>query len=115
MKNHRVVVSKHGGPEVLRLIEEDLPEPGTGEARVRVLAAGVSAYDLMFRRSKLLPGTPRIPFTLGLDVVGVVDKLGEGVSAVELGSTVAFWMLSSFGGYSEYVARTGQEAPGLRS
>ncbi len=45
MKNHRIVVSHRGGPEVLEVVEEDLPEPQAGEVRVRVLAAGVSAYD----------------------------------------------------------------------
>ena len=49
-KNHRVVVTRHGGPEVLRVVADDLPEPGPGEVRVRVMAAGVSAYDLMHRR-----------------------------------------------------------------
>ena len=73
LKNHRVVVSQYGEPDVLQIVEEDLPEPQPGEVRVKVLAAGVSAYDLMFRRSRTLPGTPRVPFTLGEDVVGVVD------------------------------------------
>lgn len=105
MKYRRVVVSAHGGPEVLKVVQEDRPEPGAGEARVRVLAAGVSAYDLMFRRSGVLPGTPRVPFTLGEDVVGVVDALGEGVSTLELGQVVAgaTFSLGVGGGYSEYV------------
>ena len=90
MRNHRVVVSRHGGPEVLQAIEEPIPEPQAGEARVRVLAAGVSAYDLMFRSSGLLPGTPKPPFTIGEDFVGVVDKLGKGVSTVELGQRMAW-------------------------
>ena len=55
-KYHRVVVTQHGGPDVLQVVEEDLPEPRAGEVRVKVLAAGVSAYDLMFRRSGSLPG-----------------------------------------------------------
>ena len=46
-KHHRVVVTRHGGPDVLQVVEEALPEPQAGEARVKVLAAGVSAYDLM--------------------------------------------------------------------
>lgn len=105
MKHHRVVVSRHGGPEVLKAIEEDLPEPQTGEIRVKVLAAGVSAYDLMFRRSGKLPGTPRVPFTLGEDVVGLVDKLDDGVSGFELGQMVAgaTFSLGVGGGYAEYV------------
>jgi NADPH:quinone reductase-like Zn-dependent oxidoreductase len=88
MKNHRVVVTRHGGPEVLQVVAEELPEPQAGEVRVKVLAAGISAYDLMLRRSGALPGTPAVPHTPGEDVVGVVDKLGDGVSAVEPGQRV---------------------------
>ena len=55
MNNHRVVVTRHGGPEVLQMVAEPLPEPQAGEVRVRVLAAGVSAYDLMHRSSGALP------------------------------------------------------------
>ncbi|MFC1923731.1 alcohol dehydrogenase catalytic domain-containing protein, partial [Chloroflexota bacterium] len=111
MKNHRVVVSRHGGPEVLQVVEEDLPEPGAGEVRVKVLAAGISAYDLMFRRSGRLPGTPRVPFTLGEDVVGVVDKLGEEVSTVEPGQMVAggTWALGVGGGYAEFICLPASE------
>ncbi|MBC8446088.1 MAG: alcohol dehydrogenase catalytic domain-containing protein, partial [Chloroflexi bacterium] len=111
MKHHRVVVTRHGGPDVLQVVEEDLPEPRAGEVRVKVLAAGVSAYDLMFRRSGSLPGTPRVPFTLGEDVVGVVDKLGEGVSTVEAGQTVAgaTFCLGVGGRYSEVICLPASE------
>ena len=111
MKHHRVVVSRHGGPDVLQVIEEDRPEPQPGEVRVKVLAAGVSAYDLMFRRSGRLPGTPRVPFTPGEDIVGVVDKLGEGVSTVEPGQTVAgaTFSLGVGGGYAEFICLPASE------
>jgi NADPH:quinone reductase-like Zn-dependent oxidoreductase len=115
MKHHRVVVTRHGGPEVLQVVEEDLPEPRAGEVRVRVLAAGVSAYDLMLRRSGSLPGAPRLPFTPGVDIVGAVDKLGEGVSTVEPGQRVAASV--SGGGYAEYICLPDSELvpvpPGL--
>jgi len=105
LKNHRVVVTKHGGPDVLRLIEEDLPEPKTGEVRVKVLAAGISAYDLMHRDSGKLPGTPKPPFTLGEDIVGTVDKMGDGVVSLEPGQMVAgaTFCLGLGSGYAEYV------------
>jgi len=105
MKHHRVVVSRHGGPEVLQVVEEDIPEPEAGEVRVKVLAAGVSAFDLIYRRWGRLPGSPRLPFTLGEDVVGVVDKLGTGVSSLEPGQTVAggTGFLGVGGGYAEYI------------
>ncbi|MCA9620735.1 MAG: zinc-binding dehydrogenase [Myxococcales bacterium] len=103
--SHRVVVARHGGPEVLTLVETPIPEPGPGEVRIRVLAAGVSAYDLMFRRSGALPGTPRLPFTPGEDVVGIVDAIGPGVSTLEVGRRVAGYTrsLGVGGGYAEHL------------
>jgi len=105
MKHHRVVVARHGGPDVLRAVEEDVPEPQVGEVRVKVQAAGVAALDPVFRRSGSLPGSPRVPFTPGADIVGVVDKLGEGVSTVEPGERVAGWTFGHGGGYAEYICR----------
>lgn len=105
LRNRRVVVSRHGGPDVLQVVEEDLPEAGAGEVRVRVLAAGVSAFDLIYRRWGHLPGSPPLPFAPGEDVVGVVDELGDGVSTLELGQLVAggTWTLGVGGGYAEFV------------
>ncbi|MBN1658261.1 MAG: zinc-binding dehydrogenase [Anaerolineae bacterium] len=110
-KYRRVIVTRYGGPDVLQVMEEDLPEPGASEVRVRVLAAGVSAYDLMFRRSGRLPGTPRPPFTLGEDVAGVVDAVGEGVTALVPGQIVAgaTFCLGVGGGYSEFVCLPASE------
>ena len=98
-------MTNHCGPDVKQNEEEDLPEPQDGEVRVKVLAAGVSAYDLMFRRSGIFPGTPRVPFTLGEDIVGLADKLGEGVTDIEVGQMVAgpTFSLGFGGGYTEYV------------
>jgi NADPH2:quinone reductase len=107
MKHKRVVVTRHGGPEVLQVVEEDIPEPQAGEVRLKVLAAGVSAYDLMHRRSGSLPGTPRVPFTPGEDIVGVVDKLGEGVSTFEPGQRVAGYPRG--GGYAEFICQPTDE------
>jgi NADPH:quinone reductase-like Zn-dependent oxidoreductase len=111
MKHQRVVVSRHGAPDVLQVVEEECPEPQAGEVRVRVLAAGVSAYDLMFRQSGRLPGTPKPPFTLGEDVVGTVDKLGEEVARFEIGQIVAAstFSLGVGGGYAEHVCMQADE------
>jgi NADPH:quinone reductase-like Zn-dependent oxidoreductase len=111
--NHRVVVTRHGGPDVLQVVEEDLPEPQADEVRVKVLAAGVSAYDLMQRRSGSLPGTPSVPYTPGEDIVGVVDKLGEGVSGVELGQKVAGYPRG--GGYAEFICLPTSDLVPVRS
>lgn len=103
-RNHRIVVARRGGPDVLQVVEDDLPEPQLGEARVRVLAAGVSAYDVMVRAHRF-PGNPRPPYTPGEDFVGAVDALGAGVSTVEIGQRVAGWTFGDAGTYAEYVTR----------
>jgi NADPH:quinone reductase-like Zn-dependent oxidoreductase len=106
--HHRVVVTRHGGPDVLQVVEEDIPEPRAGEVRVKVLVAGISGYDLMDRRYSF-PGGPLVPYTPGQDVVGVVDKLGEGVSAVEPGQEVAGFTFGDAGGYAEFICRPASE------
>src|SRR5690242_12020224 len=75
MKFWHVVVRRTGGPEVMQLVEDDLPTPAIGQARVKVLAADVSFSDVNLRRGRY-PGGPRPPFTPGYAMVGVVDQLG---------------------------------------
>ncbi len=100
MRHTRVVVTHYGGPDALRVVEEECPEPKHGEVRVRVLAAGVSLPDIMAREG-VHPETPPVPFTPGWDLVGVVDRLGGGVSGIEAGQTVA--ALPIHGAYAELV------------
>src|SRR5262249_26157500 len=71
-----------------RVVEEECPEPKHGEVRVRVLAAGVSLPDVMMREG-IHPETPNLPFTPGWDLVGVVDRLGDGVSGFQSRQIVA--------------------------
>jgi NADPH2:quinone reductase len=82
------------------VVEEECPEPKKGEVRVRVLAAGVSLPDIMAREG-IHPETPRVPFTPGWDLVGVVDRLGNDVSAIEQGQIVAALPIN--GAYAEFV------------
>lgn len=84
----RVLVDHYGGPEVLRLVEEDDPRPGLGEVRVRVLAAGVSFTDSQLRAGTYLPGAPKPPFTPGYELVGVVEELGPGCSRLHTGDRI---------------------------
>ncbi len=101
-RNHRVVVTSRGGPDVLQLIEEPIPEPGPGDVRVKVDAAGVSGFDVLLR-SISLPGNPKPPFTPGEDIAGVIDALGPGVDGHTVGEPVAGWTFGDQGGYAEYV------------
>lgn len=116
IKNHRVVVTRRGGP--LEVVEEALPEPGAGEIRLKMETAGVSAFDLMVS-SRFFPGFPRLPFTPGVDIVGVVDELGEGVPTVDRGQRAAALLSLGGGAYAEYVCVPASDAvtvpPGLDS
>lgn len=100
MRHQRIVVSHYGGPDELRLVEENAPEPQAGEVRVKVLAAGVAMPDVMAREG-IHPETPRTPYTPGWDLVGVVDALGDGVADFGPGQSVAAMPIS--GSYAEYV------------
>ncbi|HKS95451.1 MAG TPA: medium chain dehydrogenase/reductase family protein [Terriglobia bacterium] len=98
--NTRIIVTHYGGPDALRVVQEECPAPKAGEVRVRVQAAGVSLPDIMAREG-VHPETPPVPFTPGWDLVGVVDQLGDGVSGIELGQRVA--AMPIHGAYAEFV------------
>src|SRR3989449_1037867 len=100
MRHTRIVVTHYGGPDALQVLEEECPEPKDGEVRVKVLAAGVCLPDLLMREG-VHPETPRLPFTPGWDLVGVVDRLGAGISGLEQGKMVAALPIS--GAYGEFV------------
>jgi NADPH:quinone reductase-like Zn-dependent oxidoreductase len=100
VKNRRIIVTHYGGPDALQLLEEECPEPSRGEVRVRVLAAGVSLPDVMAREG-IHPETPPVPFTPGWDLIGTVDRVGQGVTEVVPGQMVAAMPIS--GAYAEFV------------
>ncbi len=100
MRHMRVIVTHYGGPDALRVVEEECPEPKNGEVRVRVLAAGVSLPDIMAREG-VHPETPSVPYTPGWDLVGEVDRVGNGVSGIEPGQIVA--AMPIHGAYAEFV------------
>jgi putative PIG3 family NAD(P)H quinone oxidoreductase len=96
-----IEIERPGGPEVLRVVQRPTPQPGYGEALVRVAAAGVNRPDMMQRLGKYPPppGASDIP---GLEIAGVVAALGEGVTTLKVGDRVC--ALVSGGGYAEYCA-----------
>ena len=98
-----------GGPEVLRLVQRPVPQPGPDEVLIRVAAAGVNRPDVLQRKGGYPPppGAPTIP---GLEVAGEIVLLGENVTAELLGQPVC--ALLAGGGYAEYaVAPVGQCLP----
>ncbi len=95
-----ITYARFGGPEVLELTEREIPAPGPGEVRVRVHAAGVNPVDVKIRRGKLPHIPAHFPIIPGLDIAGVVDEIGEGVSDVRVGDAVLG--VAPAGSYAEY-------------
>ena len=91
---------RYGGAAELALEEHEPPQPAAGEARVEVRAIGLDFADLMARQG-VYPRTPRPPFTPGMEVAGVVDRVGEGVDGDLIGRRVM--AVPIFGGHSEQV------------
>jgi NADPH2:quinone reductase len=100
MKSLRIIVRRYGGAQVLETAQEEVPEPGRGNVRVREFAAGVSFADLLMREG-IHPEKTTLPFTPGWDIVGVVEKTGEGASQVPVGQMVA--ALPIHGGYAQHI------------
>jgi len=91
-------VHQFGGLEVLAHDEVQVPEPGEGEARVKVEAIGVNFLDV-YQRMGRYQGA--LPFALGQEAAGVVDAVGSGVKEVRVGDRVVYTMVQ--GSYAEYV------------
>ena len=107
-----VVMSRYGPPEVLKWAGVPLPEPGRGQIRIKVKAAGVSPTDLALRAGYLraVPLPPEA--VLGFEAAGTVDAVGPGVTGTFAGDSVAA-LLFSLGGYAEYaVASVWARKPG---
>ena len=100
MKYKSVIVTRRGSPEVLKIVENDLRAPSAGEARIKVLAVLVCLPDVQARYGQS-PFAPRVPFTPGYAIIGLVDEIGAGVTTVAVGDRVA--ALTSYGGYAEYL------------
>lgn len=104
MRYKKVILNEFGGPEVLEVVEETtLPEPQAGEVRVKVLAASATFTDMMVRKGIYFGLKEKPPLSPGYDLVGMVDKLGAGVSGLEPGQMVADLIV--FGAYTEYICR----------
>ena len=92
-----VRIERAGGPEEMRVVALDLPDPGPGEVRIRHHAIGVNFTDV-YRRTGLYGGP--LPAVLGVEGAGVVEAVGPGVTRVAVGARVAYAARSS-GSYAE--------------
>ena len=102
MPYNRVIVSAFGGPEVLKYVQEnELPEPGQGEVRIKVTAVSACFTDTMVRKGIYFGMKEKPPFSPGYDLVGIIDKTGPESFRFKIGDKVAD--LTVIGSYTEYI------------
>lgn len=80
-----VQITRTGGPEAIEWVERDLPDPGEGEVRIRTTAVGLNFIDIYHRRGGYKID---LPSGLGVESVGVIEGVGEGVDGFEAGDRV---------------------------
>lgn len=111
----RVSVTRRGSLAGGKVVDAERGAPQAGEARIRVLAAGVHQDDIASRIGNR-PFLPKLPFVPGYDILGVVDAVGDGVTSVAVGDRVA--ALTTVGGHTEYISlaadRLGLPSPARR-
>ena len=100
IKYKSIIVTKRGGPDVLKVIEKDLRAPLTGEVRIKNLSVPVCLPDVEARYGRS-PFKLKTPFVPGYAVIGDVDAIGEGITDTAVGDRVA--ALTVYGGYAEYI------------
>ena len=82
-----VIIEEHGGPEVLKLAQREVGDPGAGQIRVRPAACGLNYIDV-YQRSGLYP--MQLPHALGMEAAGTVEAVGAGVTHLSAGDRVAY-------------------------
>ena len=80
--------NEYGGPEVLRIENVDIPDPARGEVQIRVKALGLNRADVLVRSDAYIQKWP-LPMGLGLEASGIIEKVGEGVTAFGPGEAVS--------------------------
>jgi NADPH:quinone reductase len=95
-----IVITSPGAPEVLQLQDRPVPEPGTGEVLVKVFAAGINRPDVAQRKGHYPPPPGASPDIPGLEISGVVERLGQDCAMLKVGDKIC--ALVSGAGYAEY-------------
>jgi NADPH2:quinone reductase len=92
-----IQIHQTGGPEVLKLAELPIPQPGAGQVLIRVEAIGVNFVEVYFRKGVYKSSLPLVP---GSEAAGTVEELGPGVTGFKDGDAVV--SVSVLGSYAEY-------------
>jgi NADPH:quinone reductase-like Zn-dependent oxidoreductase len=102
-----IVLSRHGGPEVLRVRTVPDPVPAAGQVRVRVETIGVNYAEVLSRKG-LYGWAPALPYTPGMEATGTIDALGDGVEQRAIGEPVIVG--AQYGAYAEQIIVPARQA-----
>lgn len=93
-------ISRYGGPEAMELVHIPIPEPKPGEIRIKVEAAGLNYSDIMIRQGTYVDPTT-LPYYLGREACGLIEKIGPGVKGFEVGQRVV--ATAAGGAFAEFL------------
>ncbi len=105
MMTRAVRFHEHGGPEVLRLEDVEVGEPGQGELLIRVDAIGLNRAEVLFRDGNYIEPVRKFPARLGTEAAGVVEAVGANVTGFEVGQPVSVLPAFSMNDYGVYAER----------
>ncbi|SFP49425.1 NADP-dependent oxidoreductase [Tranquillimonas alkanivorans] len=107
-------IHEFGDASVLRAEDQPVPEPGPGELLVRVDAAGVNPVDFKIREGAYpLVTKDDLPFSMGADVAGTVERAGEGVTSFDRGAAIHAMLGQGRGAYAQHVIVKSDEAAAI--
>jgi len=87
MKTQAIRIEHHGGPEVMRVVETEVPDPGPNQVRLKQHAAGLNYIDIYYRSGQY---QAPLPHGLGMEGAGEVESVGSGVKGLKPGDRVAY-------------------------
>jgi NADPH2:quinone reductase len=101
------LLTRYGGPDVLKITDVPMPSPRPGEVRVKVRTIGINFAEVLSRRG-LYGWAPALPYILGMEAFGEIDAVGEGVTSHEVGDRVIAG--TQFGAYAEFICVPAERA-----
>jgi NADPH:quinone reductase-like Zn-dependent oxidoreductase len=102
-----VLLTRHGGPEALRITEVPTPTPRANEVRVRIRYIGINFAEVLSRRG-LYGWAPRLPYILGMEAFGTIDAIGDAVTTHRVGDEVIVG--TQYGTYAEWICVPAERA-----
>lgn len=97
-----IAIERFGTVDELQLVELPIPSPGSGEVLIRIVASGINPVDVLLREGFAAGAHPQFPVIMGVDLSGIIEAVGSGVTGFEPGDAVYAHKKGGNGTYAEY-------------